>query len=69
MLVKDDIFYHYFALQHGDNMEIEDRLMFITASHATFDCAFPAVQRVGGASQVCLVVKCDVWFPDSNIIF
>ncbi|CAK8671843.1 unnamed protein product [Clavelina lepadiformis] len=35
-----------------ENMEVEDRLMFITASQPTFDCTYPSVQRVGGASQV-----------------
>ena len=40
-------------------MELEDRLMFITASLPTFDCAYPSVQRVGGASQVSL---CSIGF-------
>jgi len=33
-------------------MEGEDRLLLITASHRSFDCSFPSVQRCRGASQV-----------------
>nr|XP_018670566.1 uncharacterized protein LOC100180224 isoform X2 [Ciona intestinalis] len=41
-----------FKYLQGNKMELEDRLMFITASHPTMDCSYPAVQRVGGASKV-----------------
>jgi len=35
-----------------DEMEAEDRLMMITASHRSFDCGFPSIQRVRGSSQL-----------------